>query len=274
MISLFRKQRTAGSLAVSLAMHVALIAALFSIVWRYPLGQLMGIPDPPAKTEKLTFVQLAPQATAHSGRTTIPEPGARPAALAPPVVAPDELPPPIPDSGVARAAGGSGAGTDVAGAGVATGVVPMPPDPRIELAPTRLQRAPATVIATVDSIIEFTVGIVNDSMSEYAARNKLPEWVKKTKNGEWGLTPGYIALGKLKIPTALLALLPLNVGPSVSPIEARRAAYIRRDVQENAKRSISEDEFRAAVKRIRERKERERKEKQLAADGKPIPLTP
>ena len=274
MMLLFRKQRSTGSLAISLAMHVVLITALFSIVMRYPLGQLMGIPEPPAKTERLTFVQLAPQSTAHSGRTTIPEPGARPVALAPPAVVPDELPPPLPDSGVARAAGGSGAGTDVAGAGAATGVVPMPPDPRIELAPARLQRAPATVIATVDSLIEFTVGIVNDSMSVYAARNKLPDWIKKTKYGEWGLAPGYIALGKLKIPTALLALTVFNQPAAVGPIETRRNAYIRRDVQENAQRSISEDEFRAAVKRIRERKERERKEKQLAADGKPIPVTP
>jgi len=33
---------------------------------------------------------------------------------------------------------------------------------------------------------------------------------------------------------------------------------------ENAQRQITEDEFRASVKRIRERKERERREKMLA----------
>jgi hypothetical protein len=50
----------------------------------------------------------------------------------------------------------------------------------------------------------------------------------------------------------------------MSPIEQRSLAYIRRDVLENAQRSINEDEFRAAVKRIRERKERERREGLLA----------
>jgi hypothetical protein len=269
----FRKQRSAGSLAISIAMHVVLISALFGIVFRYPLGQLMGIPEPVTKVERLTFVQLAPQPTAHSGRATIPEQGSRPAALAPLTVVPDKLFP-APDSNTARAAGGDGVGKGVAGAGVATGVVPMPPDPRIDLAPSQLQHAPPAVVAAVDSLIQFTVGIVNDSMQVYAERSKLPEWIKKAKGGEWGVTPQYIALGKLKIPTALLALLPLNMSSRVSPIEARRDAYIRRDIMENAQRSISEDEFRAAVKRIRERKERERKEKLLAGDSKPIPIAP
>ena len=45
-----------------------------------------------------------------------------------------------------------------------------------------------------------------------------------------------------------LALLPLNIGPGRSPVDVRTAAYIRRDVLENAQRAISEDEFKAAVK--------------------------
>jgi hypothetical protein len=42
------------------------------------------------------------------------------------------------------------------------------------------------------------------------------------------------------------------------------------DVQRRAQQSISEDEFRAAVRRIRERKEKERREKEkpVTADGK------
>ena len=47
----------------------------------------------------------------------------------------------------------------------------------------------------------------------------------------------------------------------------RSAAYIRRDVLENAQRAVSEDEFKAAIKRIRERKERERRQKMLV-EGK------
>jgi hypothetical protein len=273
----FRKPRTRASLAISIALHVVLISALFSIVFRYPLGQLIGIPEPLPKTERLTFVKLEPQATAHSGRPSVPEQGSRPAALTPPTVVPDDLPVPVPDSSIARAAGGDGRGKGVAGAGMATGVVPMTPDSRIDLAPGQLQRPKETVIQTVDGIIELVVGIAIDSLNMESARAKHPEWIKKGKNGsEWGLSKDYIALGKFKIPTALLALTPMNRPGPISPIEGRRNAWIRRDVLENAQRSISEDEFRAAVKRIRERKERERKEKQstTVAAEKPIPLTP
>jgi hypothetical protein len=273
----FRKPRTGASFAISIALHVVWVGALFSIVFRYPLGQLIGIPEPLPKTERLTFVKLAPQATEHSGRAGVPEQGSRPAALVTPAVVPDELPVAVPDSATARAAGGDGAGKGVVGAGIATGVVPMMPDPRIELSPGELQRPKETLIQTADGIIELVVGIALDSMNIAAASNKPVEWIKKGKNGsEWGLTKDYIALGKFKIPTALLAMTPMNRPGPTSPIELRREAWIRRDVLENAQRSISEDEFRAAVKRIRARLERERKEKaeaQAAAD-KPIPLTP
>ena len=275
MMTRFRTQRSRGSFAISIALHIALISALFSIVFRYPLGQLIGIPEQPARAERLTFVRLTPQPTAHSGRATIPEQGSRPAALTAPTVLPSALPFPTPDSSTARAAGGDGKGKGVAGAGIATGVVPMPPDPRIDLAPGHLQRPRETTVETVDGIIELVVGIAIDSMNVYAERNKPVEWIKKTKSGEWGVTKDYIALGRLKIPTALLALTALNRPSGVSPIEGRRDAWIRRDVLENAQRAISEDEFRAAVKRIRERTERERKEKQATvAAEKPIPLTP
>ena len=60
----------------------------------------------------------------------------------------------------------------------------------------------------------------------------------------------------------------------VSPIEARTAMWIRRDIWDGAQRSISEDEFRDAVKRIRERKDRERRQKQLADGAKDRSATP
>jgi hypothetical protein len=68
----------------------------------------------------------------------------------------------------------------------------------------------------------------------------------------------------------VLAALPLKVGSGQSPVEYRNQQWMYNDIQQRALRSISEDEFRAAVKRIRERKEKERreKEKSVAADGK------
>jgi hypothetical protein len=111
-------------------------------------------------------------------------------------------------------------------------------------------------------------------MAIASGQRKPGDWTVKGKDGQtWGWDQAGIHLGKFTIPQALLAMLPLNVNGG-SPIEGRSAAYIRRDVLENGQRAISEDEFRAAVKRIRARKEKERREKQLATDDKgqqPIP---
>ena len=53
-------------------------------------------------------------------------------------------------------------------------------------------------------------------------------------------------------------------------IQARNADWIRRDIMEHSQ-GMSEDDFRAAVKRIRERKEREREE-EAKAKGKDKPI--
>jgi hypothetical protein len=282
-----RHQRSTGSLAISIVLHVVLVSSLFTIVFRYPLGQLMGIREPEPELERLTFVALDRAPTENSGgRSTTTRQAMAPARLVAPQVMPTRLP--VPATGAvelpARAAGGEGDGFGVSGSGLATGLVPRLPDSRIRLqAPDAAYRMPRGVSEDVDSIIDIAVGIAIDSLEIYRRDGRLPEWILKTKGGsEWGITPKYIVLGKVKIPTALLALLPLNVGPGKSPVDLRTAAYIRRDVLENGQRAVSEDEFKAAVKRIRERKERERKEKGLpvvapdvkVTDPKPIPASP
>lgn len=273
------QRRTLGSLAVSIAIHVAIIFALINIMWRYPLGQIMGIRQPEdTKTERLHYIKLPPQPTEHSGsrgdttRARAAAPAA-PAALRAPVTVPTGAPPVVPsDTMVSRAAGGTGTGVGVGGAGPATGITPQLPDPRIALSTGTMTRVPRTVAQDVDSIMDLAIGIYNDSMAIVAGQRKPGDWSVKGKDGKvWGWDKDGIRLGKFSIPNALLALLPLNTGGGGSPIEYRSLAYIRRDVQENAQRSISEDEFRAAVKRIRERKEREKREKAAIAEGKALP---
>jgi hypothetical protein len=157
---------------------------------------------------------------------------------------------------------------------MATGLVPNQPDARIALQPGVMVRTPRTMAQDVDSIVDLAVGVYVDSMAEAAKQRQPGDWTFKGKDGKvWGVDQNNIYLGKYKLPSAILALLPLNKGSGMSPIEARSTAYIRRDVLENAQRSISEDEFRAAVKRIRERKEREKRDKQLATDSKATPQT-
>ena len=256
--------------AVSIVLHVALIAALAQVVFKYPLGQIVGISRREMVPERIQYIQLAQPAGESSGggRSETPSADAAPAPLQVPTEVPPAVPDPAPsDSSRSQAAGGTGTGAVGDGTGPATGVAPLQPDARIALSPRAIGRVQRTTVEAVDSIVELVVGIVRDSIAIADAQRKPGDWTKTDENGRvWGWDPqGNIRLGKFTIPGALLALLPLNMSGPMSPIEQRSLAYIRRDIMENAQRSINEDEFRAAVKRIRERKERERREGQLAA---------
>ena len=265
-------RRSTGSLAASIAIHVVVVAALVQIVFRYPLGQLMGIP-PELVQERVQFVKVAPQPTENSGggkRAAAPQEEAAPAPLITPSQPATTIPAPQPiDSSRARAAGGTGVGLGVSNSPYATGVEPREPDKRIALEPGPPILAPRTTAQDVDSMVTIAIGIVRDSMQIAAGQRKPGDWTVKGKGGTWGWDQSGIRLGKYTIPQALLALLPLNVSANMSPIEARGAAWMRRDVLDNSQRAISEDEFRAAVKRIRERKEREKRQKQLVEGKEP-----
>jgi len=272
------KRRSRRWVLVSIAAHVVIVLTLAQVMFRYPLGQLLGISEPEVTQEKLHYITLPKPPTQHSGssKATTPAPSAAPAALPTPSAIPTSLPPLVQlDSARALAAGGTGAGFGVSGSSLATGLVPRDPDSRIELSTGPIIRSPRSVSEDVDSIVRLAIGIYRDSVAIAAAQRKPGDWTFKGKDGEtWGMDGKYIYVGKFKIPTALLALLPLNAGGGGSPIEARTAAYIRNDVMLNAQRAISEDEFRDAVKRIRERKEREKRQKQIASDAKTQPPTP
>lgn len=254
---------------MSIAAHTLLIAALAQVVFNYPIGQLIGIPKPEPVRERLHFIQVpVPGPESSVAAPSAPAGGSAPAALRAPVETPRELPPAAPvDSARSQAAGGTGAGLGGDGSGAATGVMPRQPDARIALSPRAIGRVRRPTVEQVDSIVELAIGVVRDSLAIVAAQRRPGDWTVTGKDGKvWGWDPqGNIRLGKFTIPGALLALLPLNMQSPISPIEQRSLAYIRRDILENAQRSINEDEFRAAVKRIRERKERERRDAQVIA---------
>lgn len=271
------QQRSRRWWIVSIAIHIVVIAILGQIAFTYPLGQLLGIPKPERVREKLQYITIEKPATAHSGTPSTTQRGGAPAALPTPSVTPTTLPPITPpDSAVARAAGATGTGFDADGSGLATGLVPRQPDSRIALTPDAIAHTPRSVAEDIDSIVSIAIGLVNDSIAVAARQRKPGDWTVKDKDGRvWGWdTQGNIRLGRFFIPGALLALLPLNMQSPVSPIEARTAMWIRRDIWDGAQRSISEDEFRDAVKRIRERKDRERRQKQLADGAKDRSATP
>ena len=270
-LNAFKQKRSKRWWTISIIAHALAAFLLAQIVFRFPLGQLMGLPREKVQPERLQYITL-PKPAESGGGVATPKPAqtSAPAPLTRPSVVPNSIsaPPPI-DSVRSRAAGGVGAGLGDTGMGIATGVSPRRPDSRIALVPGELARVVRTPAEEVDSVISLAIGIVRDSIAIASGQRKPGDWTIKGKGGTWGWDPnGNIRLGKFTIPGALLALLPLNAQSPMSPIEQRSVAWIRQDILYNAQRTITEDEFRASVKRIRERKEKERRQKMLASGGR------
>jgi hypothetical protein len=267
----FKQKRSRRWWAFSILAHVALIFVMGQIMFRFPIGQLLGLPKTRIQPERITYVAVPkPSGGSATTKAESKQPAA-PAPLQAPVATPSTVttPPPV-DTLRSQAAGGRGTGLGVVGDGAATGIVPRAPDPRIPLIADEYIVTPPSTAQFVDSLIQLAIGVANDSLSIAAKRNAPPDWTVNGPGGKWGMDPnGNIKLGKVTLPAALLALLPLNVQSRVSPIEQRAADWVRRDIQYHAQVAITEDEFRAAVKRIRERKEKER-QKQIA-EGKTPP---
>ena len=270
-----------GSIAFSIAAHVVAIALIASITFRYPLAAFFAR-DKAAPSERIQYVQVRPQQAQSVGNGASekmkPKKVVTPAPLLAPAVTPTALPPVPPPETSAGAISGKGTGSGGAPVGIATGVEPTAPDPRIELKPNAL-RLPLTVAERNDSAVK---AIFTDyRQAEIAAaetRQRSPkDWTIERKGQKYGLDSQYIYLGRFKVPSAILAALPFKTGgvDGAALTRARNAAWIRDDIYSHAQ-GLSEDDFRAAVKRIRERKERERKEHdaEKKASPKATPLIP
>jgi hypothetical protein len=134
-------------------------------------------------------------------------------------------------------------------------VQPLPLPPR-ELA----QRLARTHLELVDSAVSAIVQAYLDSVLNAPAPlgGKPPAWTKTILGRTFGIDQNNIYLGGLKIPAAVLALLPL---PSLSNIDlrdAQRLNDIRADLQYAAARAQTMEEFRRAIRELRERREQER----------------
>lgn len=272
-----KRENRKTSALLSLAVHVLVIALIASITFTYPIGTLFG-PRDLAPTERIQYVKVqtpAPGAPGEAGggapKKAKPKKAEQPAPLLAPSVTPSSLPPIPPPS--ASAAAGTGTGTGGGGgggAGLATGVEPALPDPRIELRPNTL-RMPLTISERNDSAVKAIYMAYREAEIEAAAhRGRDPrDWTFEKNGQKYGIDSSYIYLGKFKLPSAILAALPFNTGgvDGRRIIEGRNAAWIQNDIYTHAQ-GLSEDDFRAAIRRIRERKDKEKKE---AEDAKKNP---
>lgn len=259
------KRRFSPAVLVSLAAHVVVGVVIVQslhvpsrFTWLFTREKPAAVP-----VERIGFLSI-PRGTgpAVAGRrggdgssvTTVPAP-----ALVAPSVTPDRIPP-APAAGVAPV---TGTGPLVGGGGPTRGVRPSYTGPEVWATPGTILTAPRTTAQVIDDAIRADIGRITDSVLALGPRRDPSDWTIERNGRKWGIDQRAIRLGPVSIPTAVLALLPINA--QANPITSQRERqinYMQRDIAFHAQRSINENEFKTAVRNLRLRKERERAEQQ------------
>jgi len=269
------RRRPSGSFLISVAFHTALAIVLANVVLHYDIVFERG-PRPPApEREEIAYVTVRPPAGALGGTTaTTPAKATEPTRR---LVAPSRVPsasvPPAPTAPRAGGTpGGVVGGTGVGGgSGPTTGIVPADPDPRLAADGHFFYPANKTPGQRADSAVKATIAAYNDSVGQAAAlaagKRQPGDWTFGSDGKKWGVDGSKIYLGKFWIPSAVLAALPIRVQGNPGETIADRLVTTRRsEVLLHAESQFHDEEFKAAVKRIRERKDRERREKEKEKD--------
>jgi hypothetical protein len=264
-------RRPSGFWLVSIALHVVLGAGLLYVITVPGSlgGWLVTEKSEPVPVERIGFLAVPEQQRpAEPGRSGGDGRPVREAPRERRIVAPTEVPSgiPSPDSGAAPAPEG-GRGPVVGRGGPLQGITPSYSDPRIWSRPQPFVTGPRTQAEVIREGLRERLGPVRDSLAAVAAaeeesNRRAKDWTFERNGKKYGIDTSKIYLGDITLPSALLALLPINnVQGNQAAIERQRAQLrTHEDIQFQGQRALSGDEFRAAVKRIRERKERERRE--------------
>jgi hypothetical protein len=162
------------------------------------------------------------------------------------------------------------------GPGLAQGrlwVRPLPLPPR-ELA-ERLTKTHAQLVdSAVTAIVQqYLDSIANDPSSKNPG---LPSWTTQIAGKKFGIDSSHIYIAGLKIPAAVLALLPIPAGNIDQNRAYNHLMDIRADLMYAARRAETMEEFKQVIKEIRERKEKEREfeKNQRTAPPPEKPLNP
>jgi len=133
-------------------------------------------------------------------------------------------------------------------------VRPLPLPPR-ELA-QRLRKSQAEL---VDSAVSATIQAFLDSVAREpgADRATLPAWTTEVAGKKVGLDGKWLYLGGLKIPAAVLALLPISGGTNQQRAFDRTNDLLT-DLRLAATRAATVDEFKQAIRDLRRQKQEER----------------
>jgi hypothetical protein len=105
-----------------------------------------------------------------------------------------------------------------------------------------------------------------------------PTWTTEIGDDKWGIDGSWIYLGDFKLPTALLALIPMPQGNYEQAQDAAALQRMREDIIDAARRAETAEEFRGYVNELRRRKEEEREAERAKRDtiipDTPVPISP
>jgi hypothetical protein len=263
-------RRGPASVAISAAVHVVAIAILIRIAI-VPINWALFSPHAakPAETH-VDYVQTSrdtssrakPRAGGDNQRITS---NVAPVPIVAPSIVPSTLPPVPPKTEEPPPAPSGGTGPLIGGGGPTRGIVPSFADPRIWEPSSPAPVAPKTQTERLDSAIATRIHHLEDSLAALGVERAPGDWTWGKDGKKYGIDQKYIHLGNFSIPTALLALLPLNVqGNPTTYADAKHMNLVRGEILEQAARSARDADFNQAVKELRERKQKERAEKEKA----------
>lgn len=223
------------------------------------------------------FVVDIPAARIGAVNIPPPPPAAPPRRAAPLVVPPPDVPdapgtvlvtgeesPPAP----AGAAGGVPGGVPGGRSAGVLGIGPLAGDQRVWVRPMYLPDGGGRPIQ-MDSAIRgrmLVMATIADSLARLDSMgiNSNPyapaTWTFNAGGQTYGMDSQWFYLGPIKIPTALLALVPFPQGNIDQARQNQQLMRMRADLLRAAARSEAEEDFRRAVNQIRERRDRERRE--------------
>lgn len=261
--------------ALSIAVHAAAVVLLLRVIV-FPLDwNEVPRSAQPIVVERIGFLAI-PKST-----TPTTEPGRSggnnrpitklsvPETSPPPLVAPSIVPRTLPDlpRPFRQPEEATGSGPLVGIGGPLRGIRPTFTDPRIWAPTAPILRAPISPAQRLDSVLASQLGAMIDSVRGLPTEREPGDWTVERNGRKYGIDGKYIRLGKFALPTAALALLPLNVQGNPQQLEtSRRIGNMRSEILDQAARGARDDEFHAAVKALRERKDKERAAKK-ASDG-------
>ncbi|HEX7023233.1 MAG TPA: hypothetical protein VF187_00320 [Gemmatimonadales bacterium] len=132
---------------------------------------------------------------------------------------------------------------------------PLPAPPR-ELARDLTGNHFQLVDSAVSAIVQAYIDSVLSAPS--AAGAAPPSWTKQIFGKTFGIDSKYIYLGGLRIPSAVLALLPIKGGTTMEYSQANRLSLIREDLQRASARAQTMEDFKRAIRELRAERERQK----------------